>query len=46
MKCEVISSEEKKLRNIIWACFSKVCPYATSDEKVCKDYKYVSIKFA
>jgi hypothetical protein len=26
--------------------FSKACQYATIDEKVCKNLKYVSIKFA
>jgi len=26
--------------------FSKACQYAINDEKVCKGFKYVSIKFA
>ncbi len=33
-------------RNIFGHDFSKVCQYAISDEKVCKGFKYVSIKFA
>ncbi len=33
-----------------WTCFghafSKVCQYATTNDKVCKNLKYVYIKFA
>jgi hypothetical protein len=36
----------KFLGKLFWSCSLRSMPYATIDEKVCKNLKYVSIKFA
>ncbi len=46
VKCETLGLEKKLLRNLFWSCFSKVCQYATIDDKVCRNLKYVFITFA
>jgi hypothetical protein len=44
MKCEV-SSLDENLYNIYFGhVFSKVCQYVTTDEKVCKNFKFILIK--
>jgi hypothetical protein len=44
VKCEILSLEENFQRTYFGHVFSKVCQYATTDNKVCKNLKYVSIK--
>ncbi len=46
IKCEALGLEESFHGTCFGHDFSKVCQYAISDEKVCKGFKYVSIKFA
>jgi hypothetical protein len=46
VKCETLGLE-KSFQGICFGhVFSKACEYATIDDKVCKNLKYVSIKFA
>ncbi len=45
LKCEALGLEESFHETCFGHDFSKACPYATSDEKVCEGFKYVSIKF-
>jgi hypothetical protein len=44
MKCEVLGLDEKKLRYLFSPFFSKTCKYATTNEKVGKNLKFISIK--
>ncbi len=44
VKCETLSLEENFQGTYFDHAFSKVCQYATTDDKVCKNFKYVSIK--
>jgi hypothetical protein len=43
VKCEVLGSKEHFRKHVY--VFSKACQYAIDDEKGCKAFKYVSIKF-
>jgi len=43
--CEVLGLEESFNGIYFGHAFSKACEYATIENKVCKDLKYVSIKF-
>jgi hypothetical protein len=46
VKCEALSLEEKFQGTCFGHVFSKECQYATTNDKVCKNLKYVSIKFS
>ncbi len=46
VKCETLSLEESFQGTYFGHVFSKVCQYATIDDKVYKDLKYVFIKYA
>jgi hypothetical protein len=37
---------ERTFKEFVLGKFSKACQYRTIEEKVCKNLKYVSIKFA
>jgi hypothetical protein len=37
---------EKNFKDLFWPCFSKAYQYGTTNEKVCRNLKYISIKFA
>jgi hypothetical protein len=43
---DMLGLEESFQNTCFRHAFSKACQYATTDEKVCKDLQYVSIKFA
>jgi hypothetical protein len=44
MKCVALSLEERFQKTCFGHDFSKACQYVTSDEKVYRGFKYVSIK--
>jgi hypothetical protein len=44
VKCETLSLEENFQGTYFDHAFSKACQYVTTDDKVCKNLKYVSIK--
>jgi hypothetical protein len=44
VKCETLGLEESFLGTCFGHVFSKAYQYATIDDKVCKNLKYVSIK--
>ncbi len=44
VKCEVLSLNESFYSACFGHVFSKACQYATTDEKICKNLKFVSIK--
>jgi hypothetical protein len=44
VKCETLGLEESFQGTCFGHVFSKVCQYATTDDKVCKNLKYVFIK--
>jgi hypothetical protein len=46
VKCEILGLEENFQGTCFGHVFSKACQYASIDDKVCKDLKYVSIKFS
>jgi len=46
LKCETLGLEESFQGTCFGHVFSKACQYATIDDKVCKNLKYVSIKYA
>jgi hypothetical protein len=46
VKCETLGLEESFQGTCFGHVFSKVCQYATTDDKVCKNLKYVFIKSA
>jgi hypothetical protein len=46
VKCEILGLEENFLGTCFGHIFSKACQYATIDDKVCQNLKYVFIKFA
>ncbi len=46
IKCETLGLEESFQGTCFGHVFSKACQYATIDNKVCKNLKYVSIKYA
>jgi len=46
VKCENLGLEENFQGTCFGDTFSKACQYATIDDKVCKNLKYVFIKFA
>jgi hypothetical protein len=46
IKCEALGLEENFKKTCLGYAFFRACQYAISDEKVCKGFKYVSIKFA
>ncbi len=45
VKCETLALKES-FQTCFGCAFSKVCQYATTNDKVCKNLKYVFIKFA
>jgi hypothetical protein len=45
VKCEVLGLKESFYKTNFGNDFSKAYQYAINDEKVCKGFKYVSIKF-
>ncbi len=46
IKCEVIDLNEKFQGNCFGHVFSKACQYAITNEKVCKNLWFISIKYA
>jgi len=46
VKCEVLGLDESYQGPCFGHAFSKACQYATTNEKVYKNLKFVSIKFA
>jgi len=46
VKCETLSWEKSFQGTYFGHVFSKLCQYATIDDKVCKNLKYVFIKSA
>jgi len=46
IKCEIFSLDENFQGVCFGHGFSKTCQYATTKEKVCKNFKFVSIKYA
>jgi len=46
INCEVLGLEESFNGTCFGHAFSKTCQYANVQERVCKNLKYVSIKFA
>ncbi len=46
VKCETLGLEESFQGTYFGHVFSKACQYAIIDDKICKNLKYVSIKFA
>ncbi len=46
IKCEVLSLDESFQGVCFGHAFSKACQYATTKEKVCKNFKFVLIKYA
>jgi hypothetical protein len=46
IKCEIFSLDESFQSVCFGHAFSKACQYATTKEKVCKNLKFVSIKYA
>ncbi len=45
VRCDMLGLEESFHGTCVGHAFSKGCWYATIKEKVCKDLRYVSIKF-
>jgi hypothetical protein len=46
VKCETLGLEKKIQGTCFGHVFSRTCQYATTNDKVCENLKYVSIKFA
>jgi hypothetical protein len=46
VQCETLSLEESFQRILFGHVFSKACQYATTNDKVWNNLKYVFIKFA
>jgi hypothetical protein len=46
VSCDILGLEESHQCICFEYAFSKMCQYATTSEKVCKDLTYVSIKIA
>ncbi len=46
VKCEVFGLDENLQGACFGHAFSKACQYATIDEIYCRNFKFVSIKFA
>jgi hypothetical protein len=46
IKCEIFSLNESFQGVCFGHAFSKACQYATTKEKVCKNFKFVLIKYA
>jgi hypothetical protein len=46
VKCEVLGLHENFQGSCFDHVFAKACQYATTNEKTCKNLKFVSIKFA
>ncbi len=44
ISCDILGLEESYQSICFGHAFSKACQYATTNEKVCKDFTYVSIK--
>ncbi len=44
VKCETLSLKESFQGTCFGHVFSKMCQYATTNDKICKNLKYVSIK--
>jgi hypothetical protein len=44
ISCDILGLEESYQSICFGHAFSKACQYATINEKVCKNYTYVSIK--
>jgi hypothetical protein len=44
IRCDILGLEESYQSICFGHAFSKACQYATTNEKVCKDLTYVSIK--
>jgi hypothetical protein len=44
VKCEILGLKKNFQRTCFEYFFSKACQYATNDEKVCMDLKYVFFK--
>ncbi len=45
MKCEILGLKRNFQKTCFEYVFSKACQYATNDEKIYKDLKYVFMKF-
>ncbi len=46
VSCEYLGLEENFSSKLFWSCFFKGMLIEQIDENVCKNFKYVSIKFA
>ncbi len=46
VKCETLGLDKSLQGTCFGHSFSKACQYATIDDKICKNLKYASIKFA
>jgi hypothetical protein len=46
VKCQVIDSNENFQGTCFGHVFSKACQYAITNEKVCKNLWFISIKYA